>query len=377
MGSRSRPNVDQVLPYTEWAWAAATTSGRAACTWEWMAKAAWFTGCSHSTTSPWWLTRRRSETRMWPKCMPKGLTQKWSVSSGSRAVMWPATPSSKPHLENMRKAAARRCLRWRRSSSTVAKVGGMRILSSGTTVLPTDSGCPPSLGRGPARPRSRVGTGSGPDPRLDDDAAHGVVVPGLAVVVPEGGQHVGHPGEHAGEEQGRVGQVAHQSPAHTQRPAGAGVADLDAQHHLAQGLAQAAAVEQAVVGEPHRQVDPRPPGAGEAPEGDGPQHRPGQGHHHGVDHDGGRPSPPGRQGAVEVVRGTSRGAGPLLPVLGLHGAGLLGSAGVLTPGDRRRRGPRPPAPISTLHNLSSRRSRWRWVGREGGASLASLASWAG
>jgi hypothetical protein len=28
--------------------------------------------------------------------MAKGFTQKWSVSSGSRAVMWPATPSEKP-----------------------------------------------------------------------------------------------------------------------------------------------------------------------------------------------------------------------------------------------------------------------------------------
>ena len=37
------------------------TSGRAACTCEWMAKAALFTGQSPSTTSPWWLTRIRSD----------------------------------------------------------------------------------------------------------------------------------------------------------------------------------------------------------------------------------------------------------------------------------------------------------------------------
>ena len=48
----------------EWEWAAATTSGRAAWTWEWITKAAVFTGLSPSTTSPWWLTRMRSDTRM-------------------------------------------------------------------------------------------------------------------------------------------------------------------------------------------------------------------------------------------------------------------------------------------------------------------------
>src|SRR6266446_2638669 len=38
--------------------------------------------------------------------------------------MWPATPSSKPKREKRRKAAARRSLRWRRSSAEVAKTGG-------------------------------------------------------------------------------------------------------------------------------------------------------------------------------------------------------------------------------------------------------------
>ena len=67
--------------------------------------------------------RMRSETRMWLKLMPNGFTQKWSSRSGSRAVMWPATPSSKPNLPKSRKPAARRCLRCRRSSSTVSNFG--------------------------------------------------------------------------------------------------------------------------------------------------------------------------------------------------------------------------------------------------------------
>src|SRR5438105_3036516 len=61
---------------------------------------------------------------MCPKWTPKGFTQKHSVCSGSRAVMWPATPSLNPNRENRRKDAARRSLRWRRSSSNVAKAGG-------------------------------------------------------------------------------------------------------------------------------------------------------------------------------------------------------------------------------------------------------------
>ena len=39
-------------------------------------KAAAFTGLPPSTTSPRSLTRMRSETRIWLKCIPKGLTQK-------------------------------------------------------------------------------------------------------------------------------------------------------------------------------------------------------------------------------------------------------------------------------------------------------------
>ena len=49
--------------------------------------AAAFTGCEPCTTSPCSFTRIRSETLIWLKCMAKGFTQKWSLSSGSRAVM--------------------------------------------------------------------------------------------------------------------------------------------------------------------------------------------------------------------------------------------------------------------------------------------------
>ena len=55
-----------------------------------------FSGQLPSTTSPWSFTSSRSFTRICLKFMPSGLTQKWSSSSGSRAVMWPAVPSSKP-----------------------------------------------------------------------------------------------------------------------------------------------------------------------------------------------------------------------------------------------------------------------------------------
>src|SRR5436190_1750425 len=98
--------------------AAAITSGRAACTAEWIANAAVFTMASPSTTWPFASTRMRSDWRMWLKLSPSGLTQKWSRCSGSRAVMWPARPSSNPNLPKRRNPAARRCLRRSRSSST-------------------------------------------------------------------------------------------------------------------------------------------------------------------------------------------------------------------------------------------------------------------
>src|SRR5438270_5051901 len=61
------------------------------------------------------------------KCTPNGFTQKWSGRSGSRAVMCPVTPSSKPNFENKRNAAASRSLRCRRSSSTVVNPFGVHF----------------------------------------------------------------------------------------------------------------------------------------------------------------------------------------------------------------------------------------------------------
>src|SRR5262245_20004907 len=106
------------------------TSGRAACTAEWIANAAVFTIASPSTTSPLASTRMRSDWRMWLKLIPSGFTQKWSRCSGSRAVMCPATPSSNPNLPNSRNPAARRSLRCSRSSSTLANVGRYQRSSS-------------------------------------------------------------------------------------------------------------------------------------------------------------------------------------------------------------------------------------------------------
>ena len=117
------PSEENAFPCSECACAAATTSGRALCTSEWMQKAARLTGRLPSTTSPWWSTRIRSDTLIWLKLMPNGLTQNRSVNSGSRAVMCPATPSEKPNLPNSRNAAASSCFRCRRSSAWVANTG--------------------------------------------------------------------------------------------------------------------------------------------------------------------------------------------------------------------------------------------------------------
>src|SRR5581483_1777364 len=57
--------------------------------------------------------------------------------------MCPATPSSKPYFENRRKAAARRSLRWRRSSSTLVNSGGVGMRSglySGWVISSSSSG---------------------------------------------------------------------------------------------------------------------------------------------------------------------------------------------------------------------------------------------
>src|SRR5215471_6361412 len=111
-----------------------------------MANAARLTSAWPSTTLPEWSTKIRSETRIRPKCKPKGLTQKQSGRSGSRAVMWPATPSSKPYSAKSRKAAARRSLRWRRSSAGEVKTGGRGMRSMKAL---WDSGAGDGCGIGP------------------------------------------------------------------------------------------------------------------------------------------------------------------------------------------------------------------------------------
>ena len=122
-------------------------SGRAAWIAEWMTNAARLTGCEPYTTSPWWLTRMRSLTVMWRKLRPNGLTQKWSGNSGSRTVMWPATPSPKPKRPKMRSAPASFCLRWSRSSSTVSNVAGpSRPTALGVNGTPSIVGTSPSTG---------------------------------------------------------------------------------------------------------------------------------------------------------------------------------------------------------------------------------------
>ena len=94
------------MPCIEWLWAAATTSGRAAWIWEWMAKAAPFRSApSPSTMLPSESTRIRLEAVMWENGTPHGLTQNVSGSSGSRTVTWPAAPtapSSNPSLAKIR-----------------------------------------------------------------------------------------------------------------------------------------------------------------------------------------------------------------------------------------------------------------------------------
>src|SRR3954453_10152475 len=134
-GSTVMSSEENVLPYGPWACAAASTSGRAACTAQWMATAAPLTARSPSTTSPSWLTRTRSDDLIIEKCMPNGLTQYVVGSPGSRTVMCPATPSSRPALENIRNAAAIFALRCARSSSTVSNVCGSGMYSCLPTVM--------------------------------------------------------------------------------------------------------------------------------------------------------------------------------------------------------------------------------------------------
>lgn len=97
-------------------------------------------------TCPSWLTWIKSEALISEKERPNGFTQKVEGSTGSRRVMWPATPvycqytciyvyiymdgregipSSKPFFPKMRNAAARRPLRYSRSACLSSKTGGL------------------------------------------------------------------------------------------------------------------------------------------------------------------------------------------------------------------------------------------------------------
>ena len=55
---------------------------------------------------------------------PKGFTQKLLGSTGSRTVICPAMFSPKPYLAKMRKAIARRCFKYLRSSYGSSNLGG-------------------------------------------------------------------------------------------------------------------------------------------------------------------------------------------------------------------------------------------------------------
>jgi hypothetical protein len=76
IGSSSRPRLAKALPWGEWAWAAACTSGRAACSAACSTKAARFTGQWPITTSPAWFTSSRSLTVSRRNERAKGFTQK-------------------------------------------------------------------------------------------------------------------------------------------------------------------------------------------------------------------------------------------------------------------------------------------------------------
>ena len=81
----------------EWAWAAATTSGRAVCTREWMANAASLTGRCRDDGALVVDQEEVGDADL-REVHAERVDPEVSVSSGSRAVMWPATPSSKPNL---------------------------------------------------------------------------------------------------------------------------------------------------------------------------------------------------------------------------------------------------------------------------------------
>src|SRR5205809_386201 len=65
IGSSGTPRLEKALPCREWVCAAATASGLARCTSEWIQNAALLTGRLPSRSLPSWSTRIRSETRIW------------------------------------------------------------------------------------------------------------------------------------------------------------------------------------------------------------------------------------------------------------------------------------------------------------------------
>ena len=83
------------------------TSGLATCTAWWIMYAAVLSRRfgPPSITLPSASTRIRSEALIRLKAVPNGFTQNVFGWTGSRSVMWPAMPSSKPYLPKMRNAA--------------------------------------------------------------------------------------------------------------------------------------------------------------------------------------------------------------------------------------------------------------------------------
>lgn len=94
MISSGRPSEQKARPCRLWLCAAHITSGRAAWMAEWIMNAAALSMRfgPPAMTLPWWSTWIRSEAFIREKARPNGFTQKVDGSTGSRRVMWPATP---------------------------------------------------------------------------------------------------------------------------------------------------------------------------------------------------------------------------------------------------------------------------------------------
>jgi len=77
----------------------------------------------------WKLAHRLRTSTSLPINQRERHLQKWSVKIGSRTLICPATPSSNPRSANTLYAAARCCLRYKRSSSRLSNLGYERTLS--------------------------------------------------------------------------------------------------------------------------------------------------------------------------------------------------------------------------------------------------------